>query len=323
MASLIAGHGHGANGEKGVKGLAPDSKILPIDIMSNLDTERTVGFKISEGLRYAVDNGAKVVNLSIAHYGVSERDEREIAYALNKGVVVVIGSGNSGRQSGKGKLAGLAKHPGLITVGAVDQGLKRWEGSSYGSGLTLMAPGTNMRTAGVDNKYGLTEGTSNATAYVSAAAALILEKYPNLTPGQVANRLVKTAVLPEHVKDRKTPNKEYGYGIIRPYSALTEDIPPGSKDGPLEVPPPPEGEKKPVVPTADGPADKDDSDSNFVAFAIGGGVAGFVLILVGVLVAVNRSKRRTAGAAPQYRGGPYGPLPPPGGNPSSPHQTFQ
>lgn len=322
MASIIAGHGHGDGGEKGIKGLAPDSEILPVDVYSNAEKEQGVGGSLAEGLRYAVDNGADIVNVSTSRLVITEPDKNAIAYALNNGVAVVASSGNSGNED----LMGLAKHPGVVTVGAIDQGLKIWENSTFGTGMTLTAPGTNMRSAGVGGKYRLTEGTSNSAAYVSAALALIREKFPDLTPGQAVNRLVKTALLPDHVKDRKTPDKKFGYGIVRPYTALTKKIDAGPEDGPLEIPPMPE-KKKPFDSTSGSDSDKADSskeassngDSNFVIFAVGGGIAGFVLILVGVLVAVNRSKRRnntppaygTPGPGQPQFPPPYGQQPPP------------
>lgn len=310
MASLIAGHGHGPGGANGVKGLAPEAKILPIDVYEDASADKAASGQLVDGLKYAVDNGAKVINSSTGQLGQGPRVNDAIAYALNKGAVIVSSSGNSGGD----RLVGLAAHPGVVTVAAIDQGLKRWDSSRSGSGMTLTAPGANIRAANAEGKYRLSEGTSNSAAYVSAALALIFEKFPDLTPGQAVNRLTETALMPEHVKERKTPDKEYGYGVIRPHSALTKKIPPGSKNGPLEVPPPPK-DKSPGLPDLDSPgADYEpkatsSDDSNLPMLAIGGGVATLAVLGAGAFVLVNRSKRRTAGAAPPHGPDPYGPPP--------------
>lgn len=320
MASLIAGHGHGPGGKSGIKGLAPDAKILPIDIYEDARADKAASGQLVDGLRYAVDNGAKVINSSTGQLGRGQRVNDEIAYALNKGVVIVSSAGNTGSEG----LVGLAAHPGVVTVGAVDQGLKRWDNSRRGAGLTLSAPGTNIRAADVDGEYRRGEGTSNSAAYVSAALALIFEKYPDLTPGQAVNRLTETALMPEHAKGRKVPDKEYGYGIIRPHRALIKDIPQGPKNGPLDVPPPPK-DKSSSLPDLDSPgADYEPKatsgeDSNMLIFAIGGGVAALAVLGVGTFVLVNRSKRRRAATAPPHGPDFYDPPPSHVGHPPPSH----
>ncbi|XHM65611.1 S8 family serine peptidase [Streptomyces nigra] len=85
--------------------------------------------------------------------------------------------------------------------------------------------------------YGRATGTSDSTAFVSATAALVRAKYPELSAGQVINRLIKSASFAHH-KGLKAPDEEYGYGIVRPYSALTMDIPAGPKANPPRPPDP-------------------------------------------------------------------------------------
>ncbi|GAA2091543.1 hypothetical protein GCM10009759_16260 [Kitasatospora saccharophila] len=85
-------------------------------------------------------------------------------------------------------------------------------------------------TGPCSNSYCIASGTSDATAYVSAAAALVFAKYPELTPGQVAERLVKTAAAPAGAS--QLPCLRYGYGVVRPYEALTANVPAGSPQGP-------------------------------------------------------------------------------------------
>ncbi|MGW1162797.1 type VII secretion-associated serine protease mycosin [Streptomyces sp. NPDC002519] len=229
MASIIAGHGHGAGDSAGVIGLAPKAKILPIKaaVRDDFNDEQW-----AKGVRYAVDHGASVINLSFGDSLASPGSEgaKAIEYAQQHDVVVVAATGNDG----EAKISYPAKLPGVVAVTAVDKSLKIWANSNFGDGVTLAAPGANIVRADTShsNGYAEADGTSDATAYVSATAALVRAKYPNLTAGQVINRLIKSATFLDH-DVKKTPDEEYGYGIIRPYKALTMNIPAGPKDGPL------------------------------------------------------------------------------------------
>lgn len=100
------------------------------------------------------------------------------------------------------------------------------DGLEPGKGLALTAPGVDIVGADntMSNGYGKASGTSDATAYVSAAAALVRSEFPDLSAGQVINRLLKSATLKQH-EGLTAPDEEYGYGVVRPYSALTMDIP--------------------------------------------------------------------------------------------------
>ena len=231
MASLIAGHGHGAGNSSGVIGLAPKAKILPLRTLQK-DSDRNLDETWGAAVKYAVDHGAKVINLSIANDGgkTLSAGREAIAYAQQHDVVVVAGSGNDGYS----EVSEPGALPGVISVGAVDEKANLWADSNTGKNLTLTAPGVKIVGANptMSNGYGVGSGTSDATAYVSAAVALVRSKYPDLTAGQVINRLIKTATFAHH-EGLKAPDEKYGYGIVRPYSALTMDIPAGPKKNPL------------------------------------------------------------------------------------------
>lgn len=231
MASLIAGHGHGEGNSSGMVGLAPKAKILPLRALQT-DKDALSDETWAAAVRYAVDQGAKVINLSFANDGGKTLSDGRaaIAYAQAHDVVVVAGAGNDGSIA----VDEPAALPGVVAVGAIDKNANRWEKSNTGKGLALMAPGAEILGADPtrSQQYSLSNGTSDATAYVSAAAALVRSKYPDLTAGQVINRLIKTATFAHH-KGLKAPDEEYGYGIVRPYSALTMDLPAGPKKNPL------------------------------------------------------------------------------------------
>lgn len=253
---------------------------------------------------YAVDQGAKMINMSFATPGEPRSDDQEaIEYAAERDVLLVAGSGNVGSE--------IPNHPavapGVVAVGAVDRNGKIWEDSSYGEHLMLAAPGVDIQVPTVTSPYGRASGTSNATAYVSGAAALVRAKYPDLTAGQVANRLVKTAKRAGSATEDKADPK-YGYGIIQPYEALTADIPAGSKQGPLKTP---DGglydDEAPKSPDQASGSSSDDDDTLFIAAAT---IGVFLLVVLGVVLLVVRAKRKKRER--QLHGGGHYPGPPSG-----------
>ncbi|BCK68189.1 type VII secretion-associated serine protease [Streptomyces libani subsp. rufus] len=324
MASLIAGHGHGPGGGDGVKGLAPDAKILPVGIdLGDADGgSDSSGERLSYAapLRYAVDHGARVVNMSFVTDDVvpSDAEQAAVDYARKHDVLVVAGSGNSGVSSPRNP----AVARGVLTVGAVDIDLKVWKFSNYGPHIKLLAPGLHIRSAGVETPYRLANGTSDSTAYVSAAAALLRSKFPDLTAGQIANRLVKTAGLPDEMKGKKLPDPHYGYGFIRPSKALTANIPAGSKNGPL---PALSGGSSKASGNGKDAQQATESDNGMGTGAIIGIVGGVVGLLVVVLIVVLVVKKKNGrnGPPPGGPGGYGGPGGPGGFVPHPPHPAHQ
>ncbi|WP_244259897.1 S8 family serine peptidase [Kitasatospora cineracea] len=326
MASLIAGHGHG-NGE-GILGLAPGAKILPI----YRGTTTTTSDAMPQGIKWAVDQGAKVINISqVTPRGVEDGFADAVSYALQHKVLIVAGSGNDA-----GPVRTPANIPGVLAVGAVDKNQKVWAKSNYGPEVMLTAPGADMVMAGVEGlgscqgQYCKADGTSDSTAYVSAAAALVFAKYPDLTPGQVANRLVKTAAAPAGVA--QLPDAHYGYGIVQPYAALTKDVPAGSAQGPLAAgAAAPSASSKASTGAGNGDAStggldspgavtgiqQSSSGSSSLPLILGICGALVVLLIVVVAIAVASSRKRNRSQGFQAQAGapaPYGP--PPGWGPA-------
>jgi type VII secretion-associated serine protease mycosin len=291
MAGDIAGHGHGAGGADGVKGLAPDAKILPL--RDNGYTENG----LAPSIRYAVDHGASVINISLdVDRTDGDPELQAIRYALQHNVVVVSASGNEGK-SGAEAIGYPANYPGVVAVGAVKSSDEIWEKSNSGSNLMLSAPGYRIVSTSTDSGgYEMGTGTSDSAAYVSAACALLREKFPNLTAGQLVNRLTTTAGLPASAKGLKLPDEKYGYGYIQPLAALQENIPAGSKNGPLTMPAadPASAPQGTTAPSAS----SDDSGGGLTTnsvIALSTLAALGVLIVVGVpLLLVRRARRRRA-----------------------------
>ncbi len=224
MGGIIAGHGHGPGGKDGVVGVAPEAKILPVRVLLEEDdpqrdkARRARGGALADGIRWAADHGADVINLSLgddsdsAHPDAAQ--DAAVRYALGKGVVVVASAGNDGAHGDH--VSYPAAYPGVIAVTAVDRDGKRAAFSTRHWYATLSAPGKDVIITEPDRRYYKGWGTSAAAAFVSGAAALVRSAYPELTPAQIKKLLAETA--------SDTPaggrSNALGTGVVDPAAAL-------------------------------------------------------------------------------------------------------
>ncbi|MEV7599414.1 type VII secretion-associated serine protease mycosin [Kitasatospora sp. NPDC089797] len=277
MASLIAGHGHGP--QAGVEGLAPKAKILPIKVGTKGDDSAPPPAAFADAIRFAVDHGAKVVNMSLGgkDFRFDSNLRKSVNYAVSKDVVLIAATGNTGADM---DVEYPAAFPGVVAVGAVDSKGAVWEKSTSGPETTLVAPGVDVyhATAKSSTSYGEGDGTSEATAYVSATAALIRSKYPDLSAGQVINRLIKSATAPAN--GTVVPNDHYGYGTVSPAKALEPN--PAVDNGPADNPLVKRPESKGAPPADDDDATDQPSAAPVVPEAGGGGGGGIGLVVAGV-----------------------------------------
>ncbi|MEU3980003.1 type VII secretion-associated serine protease mycosin [Streptomyces sp. NPDC026672] len=224
MAGIIAGHGHGPGDADGVMGVAPEAKILPVRvILEDGDSARgkarsSRGNALAEGIRWAADHGADVINLSLgddsdsAHPEPSE--DEAVQYALKKGVAVVASAGNGGDKGDH--ISYPAAYPGVIAATAVDRYGTRAAFSTRRWYATVSAPGVDVVIADPDHKYYEGWGTSAASAFVSGAVALVKAAHPGLTPAQIKKLLEDTA--------RNAPSggrdDSRGFGFVDPAAAI-------------------------------------------------------------------------------------------------------
>ncbi|WP_407839955.1 type VII secretion-associated serine protease mycosin [Streptomyces sp. DSM 116496] len=224
MAGIIAGHGHGSLGLGGVLGIAPQAKILPVRvILEEKDPSRdrareNKGGALAEGIRWAADHGADVINLSLgddsssAHHEAAE--DEAVQYALGKGAVVVASAGNGGKDGDR--ISYPAAYPGVIAVTAVDRKNKKASFSTRNWYATVSAPGVDVVIADPDRSYYEGWGTSAASAFVSGAVALLKAAHPDLSPAQIKNLLEDTASgSPPGGRDDSR-----GFGLVDPVAAL-------------------------------------------------------------------------------------------------------
>ncbi|MCX4879602.1 type VII secretion-associated serine protease mycosin [Streptomyces sp. NBC_00847] len=224
MAGIIAGHGHGPGDDEGIMGIAPEAKVLPVRvILEDGDSARSKarssrGNALAEGIRWAADHGADVINLSLGDDSASAHPEpaedEAVQYALKKGVAIVASAGNGG---GRGDHVSYpAAYPGVIAATAVDRFGTRASFSTRRWYATVSAPGVDIVIADPDHKYYEGWGTSAASAFVSGAVALIKAAHPGLTPAQIKQLLDDTA--------RNAPaggrDDSRGFGLIDPAAAI-------------------------------------------------------------------------------------------------------
>lgn len=219
VASLLAGRGHDKN--SGVIGVAPESQLISVAMRFDLQPQNT-DEQVAAGIHYAVDAGAKVINLSLTR---NSKDwpalwDEAFQYAFDNDVVIVAAAGN--RASGTEQVGAPATIPGVLVVAGVDKNANiSNQASTDGLTIGVSAPATDLVSAYPGGDYKIWSGTSGAAPIVSGLVALVRSKYPQLDANNVINRVIATAT-----KMTDEPySTQFGYGLIDPQKALTQALP--------------------------------------------------------------------------------------------------
>ncbi|MCS5734275.1 S8 family peptidase [Herbiconiux daphne] len=220
VASLIAGRGTG--GGNGVIGVAPEASLLSISVALGTGS---VGSdeQIAHAVRWAVDHGADVINMSLTRNSLDwpQSWDDAFSYAFDHDVVVVAAAGNRG--SGTTEVGAPATIPGVVAVAGVDRaGEASFDASSQGITIAVAAPSEQLVGVVPGGGYVLWDGTSGAAPLVSGLAALVTSAYPDLDAANVINRIIATAVP----KGDPVPGPIYGYGLIDADQAVTAEVAP-------------------------------------------------------------------------------------------------
>jgi Subtilase family len=207
VAGIIAAHERGW----GLVGIAPAAKILSVRVTlefndplaSDQALSRRMPDAIADGIRYAADHGARIIDLPLdpgtlgltssgdpAAAGGSPAEQAAVAYALSKGIVLVAPAGDDGQ--GSGIVNYPAAYPGVVAVGAVDRDGRLASFSSRRSYALLTAPGVSLVVATPPDGYGTFSSTSTASGIVAGVAALVLSRFPHLTVTQVTQALTES-----------------------------------------------------------------------------------------------------------------------------------
>jgi subtilisin family serine protease len=188
-----------------------------------------------------------------------------------------------------------------VAVGAIDQSGQIWSQSSYGPRTALTAPGVQIYRDNNFGQQGTSSGTSEATAYVSAAAALIRSAHPDWTAGQVIRDLINTAD-PGSGQSAGQHSDQYGYGIVDPLKALQASAPSNTSNPLLGSSASSATPGSSSTATAGATAAPASSHTGLII----GVVVGVVVIIGLILLIVALSRRGRGGPKPPTGPGQYG-----------------
>ena len=221
----------------GIAGINPNARIM---VLKALDAfGRGHASMVAEAIAYAADNGAQIINMSLGGRGLTSVERLAVEHARTKGAIVVVASGNDGKDVGGYSPAGLE---GVITVSATDRRDRRAGFSNWGASVDIAAPGVDVlslrarRTdllsfipgvkyrkgegiVGDDRAYYRASGTSFATPIVAGTLSLLMSRRPELKGEQAVRMALQTA------RDIETPGVDNytGYGLLDAEAALKAD----------------------------------------------------------------------------------------------------
>jgi subtilisin family serine protease len=337
VSTLLAGRGHGprptegtapsplaayGEGPDGIVGVAPKADLLAVSVWiegpNSGPNPAGVGTdeQIPNAVRWAVDNGAKVINMSLGSTSTTwpESWDEAFLYAEKRDVVIVAAAGN--RAGGLTQVGAPATIPGVLSVAGLDRsGVASRESSSEGISIAVAAPSENLVGGLPGAFYAEWSGTSGAAPLVSGVAALIRSKYPELSAAQVINRIVGTA------RDAGAPGFDtiYGHGVLDVAAAVGPgvEVPEANQLGSIEQwiqvyrrgkppaeaapPAPAENPAAPDIPAAPVPQAHEGAGSSTVLppVVVLGFSGLFVLLLVAGTVHVLRVRRTERLAPPR------------------------
>lgn len=210
-------------GPDGMLGVAPEAEVLSVSLW--MGTENPAGISVENqvpaAVKWAVDSGAKVINISL---GSTQPDwpvswDTAFKYAEDRDVVIVAAAGN--RAGGMKQVGAPATIPGVLTVAGIDRkGKASVDSSTEGISIGVAAPADPLVGGLPGGRYADWSGTSGAAPLVAGVAAMIRSKYPEMKAPQVINRILSTA------RDAGAPGVDnlYGHGILDAYAALTAPV---------------------------------------------------------------------------------------------------
>jgi hypothetical protein len=236
IASLIAGRGHGSGGRSGIIGVAPQASILSVQVtlppndpaLNQSAVASAIPDAIAAGIRYAVNHGAKVIDLPLdpgqagstgtggaaAAAGGSAAEKSAVAYAESHNVVLVAPAGDDAATTDAPNFP--AAYPGVIAVGAFNSTFVKAPWSSQQSYVKLTAAGAGVKAAANNGQYVTMNSTSAASAVVAGIAALIRSRYPDLPATAVYKALI-TSTLFRRANGLADGS---GYGVVNAERAL-------------------------------------------------------------------------------------------------------
>lgn len=205
------------NNEIGMVGVAPHAKIIPVKVLDSRGNGDLV--TVSRGIRWAVDNGADLICMSLGSPNPVQEVRKAIQYARAKGVVCFVAAGNSGLTK---KVFYPADYPETVAIGSIDENMNRSSFSNTGENLDFMCPGGRIFSTVPDNWYAILSGTSMAAPFATGLAALLLScarskgKAESLKTSEDYIEEFRKHTVP--ISDANLKDKKFyqGFGIIDP-----------------------------------------------------------------------------------------------------------
>lgn len=196
--------------ENGTRGVAPGANLYSVKVLDKKGAGKLTD--IIEGIDWAIRKNVDIINMSLGTTSDSEALRQVIDKANKQGILVVASAGNSGNSAGTdNSMAYPARYDSVISVGATDANNRRTNFSSTGVYLDVMAPGKGITSTYLNNSYGTGDGTSQAAPYVSGMLALLKEKFPIKSSGELRH-LLESNVMDLGVKGR---DNLYGLGLVQ------------------------------------------------------------------------------------------------------------
>jgi thermitase len=202
------------NNGQGVAGMTWYNPILPVKVLDENGAGNT--YNVAQGIIWAADHGAKVINMSLGNYAEANFLHDAIRYAYNKDIVLIAASGNDNTE----EPGYPAAYPEVFAVAASDSSKKKATFSNFGDYIDVTAPGVNIASTYPHNQYAALSGTSMASPHVTALAALIRSTNPKLKNTEVMDIMRSTA----EDLGAKGKDKYYGYGQIDVNTALEKTL---------------------------------------------------------------------------------------------------
>ncbi|REK77390.1 S8 family peptidase [Paenibacillus paeoniae] len=202
--------GASVNNGEGVAGISWYNKMLPVKVLDNSGAGST--YSVAQGIIWAVDNGAKVINMSLGNYAQADFLHDAIKYAYERDVVLIAASGNDNTE----RPGYPAAYPEVFAVAATNNNKEKASFSNYGDYIDVAAPGDSIASTYPGSQYAALSGTSMASPHVAALAGLIRSANPALTNVEVME------IMRSSARDLGTSGKDiyFGYGEIDIVKAL-------------------------------------------------------------------------------------------------------
>jgi len=201
-----------ANNSIGVVGVAPNVSIMPLKVISESGGSLV---DVNLAIRYAADNGANVIGMSLggAYSKAPLAMEAAIAYAHQRGCILVAAAGNNDSS----ELFYPAAYEQVIAVSAIDEDDQKASFSNYGDYIDFCAPGVHVLSTWKGRTYAYGDGTSFAAPFVTGVVAVMLSRYPLLSSENV------TETLRAQAEDLGAEGWDqfYGWGLVDAYDAVS------------------------------------------------------------------------------------------------------